>query len=103
MNPPRYPNAQPRDDTASRSSGVAISHMIASYTTSDEPRQMCPMNSSSAPSAQRPSATNTMQHAAVAPTQANPAIQAFLRGDLSAIAPTTGSSSADISVAAVTT
>ena len=61
------------------------------------------MNSSSAPSAQRSPLTNTMQHAASAPTQAKPHISSFFRGDRSAIAPTTGRNSADIRVATVTT
>jgi hypothetical protein len=61
------------------------------------------MNNSSAPSAQRPPPTNTMQQAASAPVHANAHIRSFLRVSRSAIAPTTGRNSADTSVATVTT
>ena len=70
--------------------GGAMSIRIESYTTSDDPRHRLPMNSSSAPSSQRPPPTNTMQHAASAPAQANAAHQQLLARIRSAIAPTTG-------------
>ena len=48
--PPAYPSAQPRDETASRSSGGAISGRKELYTTIDAPKLMLEMISSAAPS-----------------------------------------------------
>src|SRR5699024_4488453 len=75
---------------------------MASYTTIDDPRQAVAMTSSMTPSCQLEPATNTMHAAAVAPTQAKPAITCRLRAVRSTSAPMMGNKMADTLVAKVT-
>ena len=48
--PPAYPSAHPREETASRCSGGAISGRNELYTTIDAPKLMLETISSAAPS-----------------------------------------------------
>ena len=100
--PPRYPRAQPREETPSRSSGLAIRQSRESYTTWADPRHTAATIMSPTPSCQLLPTRKNMKQAASEPAHAKAPSSLAGRGERSAMAPTKMRTIAERMVAAVT-